>query len=80
MLDLSYEQMLDQITQVRRGIVTIAASRKQIELHVTSAQITEKNITFSYSAKAAHGTLTTISSTSSGPFRCRGWPPGRRSR
>jgi phage shock protein A len=32
MLDLSYEQMLDQITQVRRGIVAIAASRKQIEL------------------------------------------------
>ena len=32
MLDLSYEQMLDQITQVRRGLVNIAASRKQIEL------------------------------------------------
>jgi phage shock protein A len=32
MLDLSYEQMLDQITQVRRGLVSIAASRKQIEL------------------------------------------------
>jgi phage shock protein A len=32
MLDLSYEQMLDQITQVRRGLVDIAASRKQIEL------------------------------------------------
>ena len=32
MLDLSYERMLDQITQVRRGIVAIAASRKQIEL------------------------------------------------
>ena len=32
MLDLSYEQMLDQITQVRRGLVAIAASRKQIEL------------------------------------------------
>ena len=31
-LDLSYEQMLDQITQVRRGLVDIAASRKQIEL------------------------------------------------
>ena len=31
-LDLSYEQMLDQITQVRRGLVNIAASRKQIEL------------------------------------------------
>jgi phage shock protein A len=32
MLDLSYEQMLDQITQVRRGLVSIAASRKRIEL------------------------------------------------
>jgi phage shock protein A len=32
MLDLSYEQMLDQITQVRRGIVSVTASRKQIEL------------------------------------------------
>ncbi len=32
MLDLSYEQMLDQITQVRRGLVDIAASRRQIEL------------------------------------------------
>jgi len=32
MLDLSYEQMLDQITQVRRGLVDIAASRKRIEL------------------------------------------------
>ncbi len=32
MLDLSYDQMLDQITQVRRALVSIAASRKQIEL------------------------------------------------
>jgi len=32
MLDLSYEQMLDQITQVRRALVQIAASRKQTEL------------------------------------------------
>ncbi len=32
MLDLSYEQMLDQITQVRRGIVSVTASRKQLEL------------------------------------------------
>ena len=32
MLDLSYEQMLDQLTQVRRGLVDIAASRKQTEL------------------------------------------------
>src|SRR5260221_526904 len=32
MLDLSYEQMLDQITKVRQGLVTIAASRKRTEL------------------------------------------------
>src|ERR1700730_6284167 len=32
MLDLSYEQMLEQITQVRRGLVDIAASRRQTEL------------------------------------------------
>ena len=38
MLDLSYEQMLDQITQVHRGLVTIAASRKQIELQEQQLQ------------------------------------------
>jgi phage shock protein A len=32
MLDLSYDQMLDQITSVRRALVQIAASRKQLEL------------------------------------------------
>jgi len=32
LLDLSYEQMLDQITQVRRSLVQIAAARKQLEL------------------------------------------------
>lgn len=32
MLDYSYQQMLDQITRVRRGLVDIAASRKGIEL------------------------------------------------
>src|SRR6476469_3095709 len=38
MLDLSYEQMLDQITKVRQGLVTIAASRKQIELQAQQLQ------------------------------------------
>jgi phage shock protein A len=38
MLDYSYEQMLDQITQVRRGLVDIAASRKQIELQEQQLQ------------------------------------------
>jgi phage shock protein A len=38
MLDLSYEQMLDQITQVKRALVDIAASRKQLELQETQLQ------------------------------------------
>jgi phage shock protein A len=38
MLDLSYEQMLDQLTRVRRGLVDIAASRKQIELQAQQLQ------------------------------------------
>src|SRR6266705_125382 len=40
MLDLSYEQMLDQITKVRQALVTIAASRKQIELQEQQLQHT----------------------------------------
>ncbi len=32
MLDLSYEQMLEQITKVRTALVQIAAARKQLEL------------------------------------------------
>jgi len=38
MLDLSYEQMLDQITRVRQALVTIAASRKRIELQEQQLQ------------------------------------------
>ncbi len=38
MLDLSYEQMLDQITKVRQALVTIAASRKRIELQEQQLQ------------------------------------------
>jgi phage shock protein A len=38
MLDLSYEQMLDQLTNVRRGLVDIAASRKQLELQQQQLQ------------------------------------------
>src|SRR5246500_547344 len=38
MLDLSYEQMLDQLTKVRQALVTIAASRKQIELQEQQLQ------------------------------------------
>jgi phage shock protein A len=32
LLDLSYEQMLDQVTQTRRALVDIAGARKRIEL------------------------------------------------
>jgi phage shock protein A len=38
MLDLSYEQMLDHLTQVRQALVTVAASRKQIELQEQQLQ------------------------------------------
>ncbi len=38
MLDYSYEQMLDQITQVKRALVTIAASRRQMELQAQQLQ------------------------------------------
>ena len=38
MLDYSYNQMLEQITRVRRGLVDIAASRKQTELQETQLQ------------------------------------------
>ena len=38
LLDLSYEQMLDQITKVRQALVTIAASRKRIELQEQQLQ------------------------------------------
>lgn len=38
MLDLSYEKMLEQLTQVRRALVDIAASKKQIELQETQLQ------------------------------------------
>src|SRR5579863_1989517 len=38
MLDLSYEQMLDQLTKVRQALVSVAASRKQIELQEQQLQ------------------------------------------
>jgi phage shock protein A len=38
LLDLTYEQMLEQITQVRRALVGIAASRRQIELQAQQLQ------------------------------------------
>jgi phage shock protein A len=40
MLDLSYEQMLEHITEVRRALVNIAASRKRTELQEQQLQHT----------------------------------------
>jgi phage shock protein A len=53
MLDLSYEKMLEQITQVRRALVDIAASKKQIELQETQLQHTIDHL--NDQAKAALG-------------------------
>jgi phage shock protein A len=44
MLDLSYEKMLEQVTQVRRALVDIAASKKQIELQETQLQHTADHL------------------------------------
>src|ERR1700731_794349 len=38
MLDLSYEQMLDQLTKVRQALVSVAAAGKQIELQEQQLQ------------------------------------------
>jgi phage shock protein A len=55
MLDLSYEQMLDQITQVRRGLVNIAASRKQIELQEQQLQHSADHLQSQAAAALAQG-------------------------
>jgi phage shock protein A len=44
MLDLSYEKMLEQITQVRRALVEIAASRKRLELQESQLQHTADHL------------------------------------
>lgn len=53
MLDLSYEKMLEQITQVRRALVDIAASRKRIELQEEQLQHSADHL--ADQAKAALG-------------------------
>jgi phage shock protein A len=55
MLDLSYEQMLDQITKVRRALVDIAASRKQIELQEQQLQHTVDHLNDQAKAALAQG-------------------------
>ncbi len=53
MLDLSYEKMLEQITQVRKALVDIAGSRKRIELQEQQFQHTMDHL--QDQAKAALG-------------------------
>jgi len=55
MLDLSYEQMLDQITQVKRGLVAITGSRKQIELQEQQLKQTVDHLTDQAKAALAQG-------------------------
>jgi phage shock protein A len=55
MLDLSYEQMLDQITKVRQALVTIAASRKRIELQEQQLQHSVDHLTEQAKAALAQG-------------------------
>jgi len=55
MLDLSYEQMLDQLTKVRQALVTIAASRKRIELQEQQLQHSVDHLTDQAKAALAQG-------------------------
>jgi len=55
MLDLSYEQMLDQITQVKRGLVAITGSRKQIELQEQQLRATVDHLGEQAKAALAQG-------------------------
>jgi phage shock protein A len=55
MLDLSYEQMLDQITRVRRGLVDIAASRKRLELQEQQLENTVDHLQDQAKAALAQG-------------------------
>jgi phage shock protein A len=55
MLDLSYEQMLDQITKAKQGLVSIAASRKQIELQEQQLQHSVDHLNDQAKAALAQG-------------------------
>jgi phage shock protein A len=55
MLDLSYEKMLEQITQVRRALVDIAGSKKQIELQEQQFQHTIDHLQDQAKAALAQG-------------------------
>ena len=55
MLDYSYQQMLDQITRVRQGLVDVAASRKRIELQEQQLQHTVAHLTDQAQAALGQG-------------------------
>jgi phage shock protein A len=55
MLDLSYEQMLDQITKVKQALVSIAASKKQIELQEQQLQHSVDHLNDQAKAALAQG-------------------------
>ncbi len=55
MLDLSYEKMLEQLTQVRRSLVDIAASRKRIELQEQQLQHSVSHLQDQAKAALAEG-------------------------
>lgn len=55
MLDLSYEKMLDQLTQVRRALVDIAASKKRIELQEAQLRQTADHLAAQAQAAVAQG-------------------------
>ena len=55
MLDLSYQQMLDHLTEVRRALVDIAASRKRIELQEAQLRHTADHLQDQAKAALAEG-------------------------
>jgi phage shock protein A len=55
MLDYSYEQMLDHITQVRRALVDITASKKRIELQEQQLQHSADHLQDQAKAALAQG-------------------------
>jgi phage shock protein A len=55
MLDLSYEKMLEQLTEVRRALVDIAASRKRIELQEVQLQHSVDHLASQAKAAVAQG-------------------------
>ena len=55
MLDYSYEQMLDHITQVRRALVDITASKKQLELQEQQLQQSVNHLDDQAKAALAQG-------------------------